>query len=79
MKKKKDFKIIMLKVLMVLFIADVIFIPLSIFAEIRPLVGISVFILIPLLLAILVVLLSKNCVKSYNLKKKAIEEKLKNK
>ena len=78
MKKKKDFKIIMLKVLMVLFIADVIFIPLSIYAEIKPMVGICLFILFPLALAILVVLLSKSCVKSYNRKKKMIEEKLNN-
>ena len=75
-KVKKDFKVILLKILFTLLVCDVIFIPLCIYAEIRPMVGISVFILFPLLLAILVILLSRSCVVSYNRKKKVIEEKL---
>jgi hypothetical protein len=74
---KKDFKVIMLKILVGLLIADIIFIPLCIYAEIKPMVGLSIFVLFPLVLAIIVVLLSRSCVKSYNGKKKAIEEKLK--
>ena len=77
-KQKKDFKKIMLKILMVLLVIDIIFIPLCIFAEVKSKVGICIFILFPLLLAILIVLLSRNCVSSYNKKKRSIEEKLSN-
>lgn len=77
-KKKKNFKRVLLKVLIGLFVAYIIFIPLCIYAEIKPKVGLTVFILFPLVLAILVVLLSKTCVYSYDAKKRAIEEKLKN-
>ena len=45
-------------------------------AEVKPLVGISVFILFPLVMAIFVVILSRSCFKSYESKKKTIEEKL---
>ncbi len=75
-KAKKDIRKPLLKVLTILLIVDIIFIPLFIFAEVRPMVGISVFILFPLIMAILVVILSRSSYKSYENKKKMIEEKL---
>ena len=75
-KVKKDIRKPLLKVLVILLILDILFIPLFILAEVKPLVGISVFILFPLVMAIFVVLLSRSCFKSYESKKKTIEEKL---
>ena len=75
-KKKKDISKILLKIITILLIVDVIFIPLFILAEIKPMVGMCVFIFFPLVLALFTVLLSKSCVSSYDHKKKSIEEKM---
>ena len=75
-KGKKDLSTILLMVLVGLLVADVIFIPLYILAEVKGKIGIILFILFPLTLLALVVFLSRNCLKSYNTKKKVIEEKL---
>ncbi len=76
-KEKKSLSTILLMVLVGLLVADVIFIPLYILAEVKGKMGIVLFILFPLTLLALVVYLSRNCLKSYNAKKKVIEEKLK--
>ena len=73
---KKDLSTILLMVLVGLLVADVIFIPLYILAEVKGKMGIILFILFPLTLLALVVFLSRNCLKSYNAKKKIIQEKL---
>ena len=73
---KKDLSTILLMVLVGLLVADVIFIPLYILAEVKGKIGIILFILLPLTLLALIVYLSRNCLKSYNTKKKVIEEKL---
>ena len=75
-KTKKDINKILLKVLTILLIVDVVFIPLFIYAEVKPMVGMCVFIFFPLVLAIFTVLLSRSCVSSYESKKKTIEEKM---
>ena len=75
-KVKKDFRKPLLKVLVVLLVIDIIFIPLFIYAQVKPLVGMCVFIFFPLALAALTVFLSKSCYDSYEGKKKMIEEKL---
>ena len=75
-KEKKDIRKPLLKILTILLIVDIIFIPLFIFAEVKPIVGMCVFIFFPLVMAIFVVLLSRNCFHSYENKKKVIEEKL---
>ena len=77
-KVKRNYSKILLKILLILLAVDVVFIPLCIFAEVRSMVGIEVFLLFPLGLAIMIVLLSKNCFNSYERKKKLIEEKLSN-
>jgi len=75
-KVKKDIRKPLLKVLVILLIVDIIFIPLFIYAEVKPLVGMCVFIFFPLVLAALTVFLSRSCYNSYESKKKMIEEKL---
>ena len=75
-KVKKDISKILLNVLTILLIVDIIFIPLFIYAEIKPMVGMTIFIFFPLVLAIFTVLLSRSSYKSYENKKKLIEEKL---
>ncbi len=75
-KGKKDLSTILLMVLVGLLVADVIFIPLYILAEVKGKMGVILFILLPLTLLALIVYLSRNCLKSYNAKKKVIEEKL---
>ena len=76
-KVKKDYTKIFLITLYVLLGIDVVMIPLYILAEVKPFVGIFMFIIIPLTFACLVVLLAKNCTDSYNRKKRIVEEKLK--
>ena len=63
-------------VLVGILVLDVILIPLYILAEVKGKMGIILFILFPLTLLALVVFLSRNCLKSYNAKKKVVEEKL---
>lgn len=75
-KPKKDLRKVLLKALIILLVIDIIFIPLFIFAEIKPLVGMTIFIFFPLVMAIFILLLSRSCLKSYENKKKIIEEKL---
>ena len=75
-KQKKDLSKIFLMVLTGLLIANVVLIPLYILAEVKGKIGILLFIVFPLFLLGMVVYLSRNCLKSYNTKKKVIEEKL---
>lgn len=76
-KEKKELSKILLMILVGLLILDVILIPLYILAEVKGKMGIILFIVFPLILLGIVVYLSRNCLKSYNTKKKIVEEKLK--
>lgn len=73
---KKDKSQIILKVLIVLLVLEVLFIPLLVIAEIKKVLPIVFFLIIPTLFSIFIVLLSKNCMNSYLRKKKKILEKL---
>lgn len=75
-KVKKDIRKPLLKILTILLIVDIIFIPLFILAEVKPMVAMTVFIFFPLVMAIFVALLSRSCYNSYENKKKIVEEKL---
>ncbi len=75
-KERKDISKPLLKILTILLIVDIIFIPLFIYAEVKPLVGMCVFIFFPLVMVVFVVILSRSCLKSYENKKKMIEDKL---
>ena len=73
---KKNINEILLKVLTVLLILEIVSIPLLIIAEVKRLIPIIFFIIIPTLLALGIFFLSKNCLESYERKKKKIEEKI---
>ena len=78
MKEKKDVNEILLKVLFVLLILEVICIPLLVIAEVKRILPIIFFLIIPTLFALGIVYLSKSCMNSYENKKKKIIEKLNN-
>lgn len=76
-KVKKDNSKLLITILLVLVLIDIVMIPLYIFAEVKSTVGIIMFIVTPLIFACLTFLLAKNCIDSYNRKKKIVLEKLK--
>lgn len=75
-KKKKDVNKILLIVLFVLLGLEVLFIPLLVLAEVKKILPIIAFLVIPTLLAIGIVFLSRNCFNSYEKKKEKIKEKI---
>jgi len=75
-KNKKDIDKILLIALGILFICVIILIPFIFFAEVKKFLPIIAFIVIPLLLAAVIVLLSRNCLVEYNKKKKNIIKKI---
>ena len=74
--KNKKVDRVLLVVLAVLGILTIVFVPLLIIAEVKRMLPIVFFIVIPVLLALIIVLLSRNCLDSYDRKKKKIVEKL---
>ena len=75
-KKKKSLNEKFLIVLYVLLGLEVLFIPLLYVAEVKKALPIVMFMIIPTLLAIGIVFLSRNCFNSYEKKKNKIKEKL---
>ena len=71
---KKD---LLLKILLVLLILEIVSIPFLVIAEVKRVLPIIFFLVIPTGLAIIIYLLGKNCLNSYEKKKKRIIEKLK--
>ena len=71
---KKD---LVFKILLVLLILEVISIPFLVIAEVKRILPIIFFLVIPTILAIAIYLLGKNCLNSYEKKKNKIIEKLK--
>ncbi len=74
MKNKVD-KILLI-VLAVLGILTLVLIPLLIIAEVKTMLPIIFFIVIPVILAFIIVLLSRNCIVNYDKKKNKIIEKM---
>ncbi len=75
-KKKKSLNEKFLIVLYVLLGLEVLFLPLLYVAEVKKALPIVMFMIIPTLLAIGIVFLSRNCFNSYEKKKNKIKEKL---
>ena len=75
-KNKKDLDKILLITLFALFACVIILIPFIFYAEVKKLLPIVAFIVIPLLLAAIIVLLSRNCLVEYNKKRKNIIKKI---
>ena len=77
-KKKKSLSEKFIIVLYVLLGLEIVSIPLLVIAEVKKILPIIAFLVVPTLLAIGIVLLSRNCFNSYEKKKEKIEEKLNN-
>ena len=75
-KKKKTASEKLIIVLFVLLGLELVFIPLLVLAEIRRIIPVVAFLIIPTLLALGIVFLSRNCFNSYERKKEKIKEKL---
>ena len=73
--KKKN---VVLRVLLILLILEICFIPILVLAEVKRVLPIIAFIILPTIGAIVVYLLGKNCINTYEKKKKKIEERLSN-
>lgn len=75
-KEKKDIKKILLIVLIVLLALEVILIPFLYMAQVKKLLPVVFFIILPTTFGIVIVLLSRNCTTDYDKKKNKIIEKL---
>ena len=74
----KDLDKTILKVLLVLVIIVLILVPFLYFAEVKKALSIFAFIVLPLLLGVIILLLSRTCTIDYKKKKKRILEKINN-
>lgn len=74
--KNKNVDKALLVILAILGILTLILIPLLVIAEVKKILPIVFFIIIPVMLALGIILLSRNCVASYDRKKKKIVEKI---
>lgn len=68
-KQKKNWNKIWLITLLILLALEVTLIPCLIFAEVKRLLPVIFFLILPTLFGIVVLLLSRNCVADYNNKK----------
>ena len=73
-KTKMNWNKILIVTLLILLALEVILIPCLIFAEVKRLLPVIFFLILPTLFGIVVLLLSRNCVVDYN-KKKSKQEK----
>lgn len=72
-KQKKNWNKIWIITLLVLLALEITLIPCLIFAEVKKLLPVIFFLILPTLFGILVLLLSRTCVVDYNNKKKNIK------
>jgi len=75
-KKKKDWNKILLIILLVLLALEVVLIPLLIYAEVKKILPIIAFLIIPTLFGIMVLLLSRNCAVDFENKKNRLAKKI---
>lgn len=75
-KKKKDWNKICLISMLVLLALEVVLIPLLVYAEVRRLLPVIAFLIIPTLFGIVILLLSRNCAVDYENKKNRLAKKM---
>lgn len=75
-KKKKDWNKIWLIILLVLLALEVVLIPLLIYAEVKRVLPIVAFLVIPTLFGIVILLLSRNCAVDFEKKKSRLAKKM---
>lgn len=75
-KKKKDWNKIWLICLLVLLALEVVLIPLLIYAEVKRVLPIIAFLIVPTLFGIVILLLSRNCTVDFEKKKNRLSKKI---
>lgn len=78
-KEKKDWNKILLVILLVLLSLEVVLIPLLVYSEVKRLLPIVAFLIIPTLFGIVILLLSRNCTIEYAKKKERLSQSILNK
>lgn len=78
-KEKKDWNKILLVILLVLLALEVVLIPLLVYSEVKRLLPIVAFLIIPTLFGIVILLLSRNCTIEYAKKKERLSQSILNK
>lgn len=78
-KEKKDWNKILLFILLVLLALEVVLIPLLVYSEVKRLLPIVAFLIIPTLFGIVILLLSRNCTIEYAKKKERLSKSILNK
>ena len=78
-KEKKDWNKILLVILLVLLALEVVLIPLLVYSEVKRLLQIVAFLIIPTLFGIVILLLSRNCTIEYAKKKERLSHSILNK
>lgn len=74
-KKKKDWNKILLITMLVLLALEVILIPCLVYAEVKKLLPIIAFLVIPTVFGIVILLLSRNCAVDFEKKKERLTKK----
>jgi len=75
-KKNSDWNKILLITMLVLLVIGVVLIPLLVYSEIKTVLPIIAFLVLPVLFGIVILLLSRNCITDYNNKKEIIKNKV---
>jgi len=75
-KKNRDWNKILLITMLVLLVIGVVLIPLLVYSEIKTVLPIIAFLVLPVLFGIVILLLSRNCITDYNNKKERIKNKV---
>lgn len=77
-KEKKDLKKMLLIILAILIALVIVLIPLLIYSEVKQVLPIVFFLVIPVIFGIVILLLSRNCLNDYNKKRERIIKMIKN-
>lgn len=75
-KKNKDWNKILLILMLVLLALEIVLIPLLIYAEVKKILPIIAFLVIPTVFGIIVLYLSRNCTIDYEKKKTRLSKKI---
>ena len=74
-KKRKDWNKIWLIIILVLLLLEIVLIPCLVYAEVKRILPIVAFLIVPTLFGIVILLLSRNCAVDYEKKKERLSKK----
>ncbi len=75
-KSKKDWNKILLTAMLILLLLEIILIPCLVYAEVKRILPIVAFLIIPTLFGIVILLLSRNCTTDFEKKKSRLSKKI---